>query len=309
MAERNGRQLPRRWVVSAVTLSLAGVATGAFGATRARDGDGAGPSHGPAPASPIPTTPAIDRIDQARTRIKAYVQRYDGHLAVAALDRQGTAAVTVGTRRFQTASIVKVNILAALLLRQSPPGKALSADTRRLAEAMIVSSDNDAAVALWQRIDGSRGLAAANRALGLQETRPNVHWGITTTTAADQLRLLSALTSPTGPLTPQDRTFIMGLMKKVIPEQRWGVSAAREPGNRSYYVKNGWDTADVDGGRWLVNSIGRIVEARHDWLIAVLSDHHVSQKEGVRVVEKTATYVLKELRAATRDDAATRTSG
>ncbi|MEV4824621.1 hypothetical protein [Micromonospora sp. NPDC049274] len=174
MAERKGRQLPRRWVVSAVTMSLAGVATAAFGA---RDGDGARPAHGPFPAGPIPTTPAIDRIAQARTRIKAYVQRYDGHLAVAALDRQGTAAVTVGAKRFETASIVKVNILAALLLRQNPPGRALRADTRRLAEAMIVSSDNDAAVALWQRIGGSRGLASANRALGLRETRPSSHWG------------------------------------------------------------------------------------------------------------------------------------
>ncbi|MEU7919374.1 serine hydrolase [Micromonospora zamorensis] len=283
-------------------MSLAGVATAAFGATRARDGDEAGPAHGPFPADPVPTTPAVDRLEQARTRIKAYVERYGGHLAVAALDRQGSAAVTVGTRRFETASIVKVNILAALLLRQKPPGKALGSDTRRLAEAMITSSDNPAAVALWQRIEGSRGLTAANRALGLPETRPNSHWGLTTTTAADQLRLLAALTSPTGPLTPQDRTLIMGLMNKVIPEQRWGVTAAREPGNRSVYVKNGWDTVDVDGGRWLVNSIGRIVEARHDWLIAVLSDHHVSQEEGVRVVEKAATYVLKEMRAATAGD-------
>ncbi|MDG4780112.1 serine hydrolase [Micromonospora sp. WMMD961] len=302
MAERAGRQLPRRWVVSAVTMSLAGVATAAFGATRGRNGDEAGPAQRPSPASPIPTTPAVDRIDGARRRIEAYVERYDGHLAVAALDRQGTAAVTVGAKRFETASIVKVNILAALLLRQKPPGKALSSDTRRLAEAMIVSSDNAAAVTLWQRIDGARGLTAANRSLGLRETKPNAHWGLTTTTAADQLRLLTALTSPTGPLTPQDRTFVMGLMKKVIPEQRWGVTDAREPGNPSVYVKNGWDTADVDGGRWLVNSIGRIVEARHDWLIAVLSDHHVSQEEGVRVVEKAATYVLKEMRAATAAD-------
>ncbi|MFI6235877.1 serine hydrolase [Micromonospora sp. NPDC050784] len=302
MAEGGGRPLPRRWVVSAVTLSLAGVATAAFGATRGGSGDGAGPSRSSSPAQPVPTTPAVDRIEQATTRIKAYLQRYDGRVAVAALDRQGTAAVTVGSRRFETASIVKVNILAALLLRQRPPGKALGADTRRWAEAMIVSSDNDAAVALWQRIEGSRGLTAANRALGLRETKPNPHWGLTTTTAADQLRLLTALTSPTGPLTPQDRAFVMDLMKKVIPEQRWGVTAAREPGNRSVYVKNGWDTVDVDGGRWLVNSIGRIVEARHDWLIAVLSDHHVSQKEGIRVVEKVATYVLKEMRAATAGD-------
>ncbi|MEK8104104.1 serine hydrolase [Micromonospora sp. M12] len=249
-----------------------------------------------------PTTPAIDRIEPARTRIKDYVQRYGGHLAVAALDRQGTAAVTVGTKRFETASIVKVNILAALLLRQTPPGKALNSNTRRLAEDMIVSSDNAAAVALWQRIDGSRGLTAANRALGLRETKPNTHWGLTTTTAADQLRLLTALTSPTGPLTPQDRSLVLGLMNTVIPEQRWGITAAREPGNRSVHVKNGWDTVDVDGGRWLVNSIGRIVEPRHDWLIAVLSDHHVSRKEGIRVVERAATYVLKELRAATAGD-------
>ncbi|WFE53371.1 serine hydrolase [Micromonospora sp. WMMD1155] len=301
MAEREGRQLTRRWVVSAVTMSLAGVATAAFGATRALDGGGAGPSHGPSPARPIPTTPAVDLVAEARKRIETYVERYDGHLAVAALDRQGTAAVTAGVKRFETASIVKVDILAALLLRQKPAGKALSSGTRRLAEDMIMSSDNDAAVALWQRIDGSRGLTAANRALGLRETKPNSHWGLTTTTAADQLRLLAALTSPTGPLTPQDRTFVLGLMKKVIPEQRWGVTAAGEPGNRSVYVKNGWDTADVDGGRWIVNSIGRIVEARHDWLIAVLSDHHASQEAGVRVVEQAATYVLKEMRAATAD--------
>ncbi|MEU4555309.1 serine hydrolase [Micromonospora violae] len=294
--------MTRRWVVSAVALSLTGVATAAFGATRGHHGDGAGPVRGSSPASPIPTTPAIDRIAVARTRIKAYLERYDGHVAVAAFDRQGTAGVTVGAKRFETASIVKVNILAALLLRQKPPGKALGSDTRRLAEAMIVSSDNAAAVALWQRIGGSRGLTAANRAFGLRETKPNSHWGLTTTTAADQLRLLTALTSPTGPLTPSDRTFIMGLMSSVIPEQRWGVTAAREPGSRSVYVKNGWDNSDADGGRWLVNSIGRVVEARHDWLIAVLSDHHVSQEAGVRVVEKVATYVLTEMRAATADD-------
>ncbi|MEV0216423.1 hypothetical protein [Micromonospora sp. NPDC050695] len=75
------------------------------------------------------------------------------------------------------------------------------------------------------------------------------------------------------------------------------------PGSRDTYVKNGWDNVDADGGRWLVNSIGRIVKPGHDWLIAVLSDHHVSQKDGVRVVEKAASYVLQEMRAATAHDA------
>ncbi|MEV7332029.1 serine hydrolase [Micromonospora sp. NPDC093244] len=283
-------------------MSVAGVATAAYGATRGVGHEGAAASPSRTPAQPVPTTPAVDWIGQARTRIETYVRQYDGHLAVAALDRRGSAAVTVGARRFETASIVKVDILAALLLRQRPPGKALSSANRELAEAMIRSSDNDAASALWQKIEGSRGLTAANRTLGLRETKPGSQWGRTTTTVADQIRLLGALTSPTGPLTAQDRRFVMGLMSTVVPEQRWGVTAGRAPGNRGTYVKNGWDTADADGGRWLVNSIGRVVEDRHDWLVAVLSDHHVSREAGVRVVEKAATYVLRELRAAAAHD-------
>jgi beta-lactamase class A len=246
----------------------------------------------------VPVSPTADRFAEARIRIESYVQRFDGHLGVAVLDRQGGANVTVNGRRFQTASIVKINILAALLLREQMRSRSLGASSRRLAEAMITASDNDATSMLWQEIGGQRGLAAANKTLGLHETRPNSHWGLTTTTAADQIRLLSALTASNGPLNAQNRRFILGLMGKVNPDQRWGVTAAAGSDNIKSYVKNGWVTVTDDSNRWLINSIGRIIEPDHDWLISVLSDHHVSQREGIRVVGNAARYTLHELRAA-----------
>ncbi|MET7952263.1 serine hydrolase [Micromonospora sp. NPDC005324] len=229
------------------------------------------------------------------------MQRFDGHLAMAMLDRQGGARVTVDVRKFQTASIVKVNILAALLLREQMRNRDLSSGARRLAEAMIVASDNDAASTLWREIEGQRGLAAANRTLGLRETRPNTQWGLTTTTAADQIRLLTVMTTPNGPLKTPNCRFILELMGRVNPDQQWGVTAGAEANNIESYVKNGWTTVTEDNNRWLVNSIGRIVEPDRDWLIAVLSDHHVSQEEGIRVVENATRYALRQLRTVSNE--------
>jgi beta-lactamase class A len=252
------------------------------------------------PAAPVAVTPAVDRLAEARVRIEAYVKRSGGHLAVAVLDRRSEASVTVGSRRFQTASIVKVNILAAVLLRAQRRGRDLTSSARRLAASMITVSDNDAASTLWRQIGGAPGLAAANRTLGLRETRPNVHWGMTTTTAADQIRLLTALTTPGGPLSPENQRFLLDLMGRVDVDQSWGIPAAAGQDATRSYVKNGWVTVAEDHDRWLVNSIGRITEPDHDWLVAILSDHQVSRRAGIQVVEKAAKYALRELRTAAR---------
>jgi hypothetical protein len=56
-------------------------------------------------------------------------------------------------------------------------------------------------------------------------------------------------------------------------------------------------TVAADGGRWQVNTIGRLVEPGHDWLVAVLSHHHTTRAAGVRMVEAIARLALGELRA------------
>ncbi|WBB66286.1 serine hydrolase [Micromonospora sp. WMMD812] len=285
-------------MVSSAVLALSGMSSIGVGVARLRSGAEGSVAPATSPTPPIRVSPTPDRLAIARSRIEAHVRRAGGHLSVAVLDRQGGANMTVGARRFQTASIVKVDILAALLLREQSRGHKLGSRARRLATNMIVISDNDAASSLWQEIGGSRGLATANRALGLRETTPNTHWGLTTTTAGDQLRLLATLVAPDGPLDPGNRQFVLDLMGRVDADQRWGVTAAAGPEATKAYVKNGWDTATADNNRWIVNSIGRLTDPDHDWLLAVLSDHHRTQADGIRVVEQAAAYALRELRAA-----------
>lgn len=197
--------------------------------------------------------------------------------------------------RTAAASIVKVDILVTLLLQAQKAHRRLTASERRLASRMIEHSDNDAATALWNIVGGSYGLGRANRTLGLRNTVPGPggYWGSTTTGAKDQVRILGALTGSSSPLNKQNRRYVLGLMSKVTADQAWGVSAA----GGTVALKNGWLPRPVDGGRWTVNSIGRVTTGRHTYLIAVISDRHPSLSTGIDAVED-AVRRLKALVAA-----------
>ncbi|MGN5377662.1 serine hydrolase [Streptomyces lasalocidi] len=103
------------------------------------------------------------------------------------LDGTGRSPVVHGEdTAYDTASIVKVDILAAVLLQAQDAGRELTAQERAHAEPMIKQSDNAAADALWRQIGQADGLAAANKRLGLTSTTsgPGGRWGLTWTTAA-----------------------------------------------------------------------------------------------------------------------------
>jgi beta-lactamase class A len=191
--------------------------------------------------------------------------------------------------RTATASIVKVDILVALLLRAQSADRELSAAERSLAARMIKNSDNAAATALWNGIGGSSGLARANRRLGLKSTvpGPSGYWGSTTTSARDQIRILAALAGSPSPLTKKHRHYVLDLMSDVRAGQDWGISAA----GGDVAVKNGWMPRTVHGGRWTINSIGRADTGDHDYLIAVISDRHPSMTTGVTTLEHAVTSI------------------
>ena len=103
--------------------------------------------------------------------------------AVAATDHvTGATYAFHASEAFETASVVKVDILAALLLRAQDAGRGLTAAERSLAGDMIRYSDNDAASALWWTIGGAAGLARANKRLGLTETPSRTAGGVSPTT-------------------------------------------------------------------------------------------------------------------------------
>ncbi|WP_063780809.1 serine hydrolase [Nonomuraea sp. SBT364] len=235
-----------------------------------------------------------------RKRLSRALDRYldgrAGRVSVAVRDLTTGLAFSYNTSlRPATASIVKVNLVMALLLRAQRERRRLSARERALAGRAVRVSDNDAATALWNAVGGAAGLAAANRKLGLRATAPDPGgaWGATSTSAADQVRLLRALTSDRSPLSARHRRYVLGLMKDVAPEQAWGVSAA--VGGTDVALKNGWLPRPRHGGRWTVNSVGRVRGDGHDYLIAVVSERHASMGEGVKVVEKVAKTVTATL--------------
>ncbi|MEU1013701.1 serine hydrolase [Streptomyces sp. NPDC005890] len=221
-----------------------------------------------------------------------------GHATAAVLDLDGTGGTPVlhgEDRPYDTASIVKVDILAALLLQAQDAGRQLTAQERKRAEPMIRRSDNAAANALWRQIGRASGLAAANKRLGLTSTMggPGGKWGLTRTTASDQIRLLRAVfgaggtvRAGSGGLDARSRAYVRTLMSKVVPEQSWGVSAAgTEDSGRA--LKNGWLERNTTG-LWDVNSVGRVTVKGHRYLVAVLSDGSASMDDGVSLVERTA---------------------
>jgi hypothetical protein len=290
------RGLSRRSVLAASVLALTGAgAVEACAVLRLTDEDRA-PAAGRPTQSPTPS-PTPDYLAAARTKVATYVEKVGkGHVTLAIKDRGSDLGLSIGTTSFQTASIVKVDILAALLLRARQRDEEITESDRRKAKKMITLSDNDAATALFQKIGGTAGLNTANRTFGLKQTKPVSSWGMSKTTAADQIRLLSAITDEDGRLGDEDRSYLFGLMSEVDATQNWGVPAAALPAATGVYVKNGWDNISADGGLWQVNSIGRLTEPGHDWLVAVLSNHHKTHPAGVRVVEAIAKYALTELR-------------
>ncbi|WP_405801528.1 serine hydrolase [Streptomyces sp. NBC_01506] len=250
-------------------------------------------------ATPVPSAPAPADIDGVMGKALDALPASDGRYTVAVQDLKGqrTALYGADTGPYDTASIVKVDILAALLLDAQDHGTALTAQQKQLAAAMIRSSDNAATDELWKAIGESAGLAAANERLGLTATKPGQdgHWGLTSTTAADQMVLLEAvLGDADSPLTADSRSYLRSLMNTVVADQRWGISAA-DDGKGSAgtpVLKNGWLPRSATG-LWDVNSIGSVEYGGHTLLVAVLSDGQPSYEKGVALVERAASTAVK----------------
>ncbi|MGV4987188.1 serine hydrolase [Streptomyces sp. NRAIS4] len=299
---RRARPSRRRPLLSAVlaVVAVGGVTAGgtAYVKTRAHAGtaavsSAATPSAAPsagvgeeASVEPV-TQPAVDR-DALLSKAMTGVSVPSGarvSAAVLAVD-SGESAVHGGAA-FDTASIVKVDILATLLLQAQDAGRQLTADEKAYATKMIENSDNASATELWHTIGRADGLDAANERFGLTSTSggDGELWGLTQTTAADQLALLQQVFGEDSKLSVASRTYVQGLMRSVEADQQWGVSAAAE-GN-SWALKNGW-LARGTTGLWDVNSIGRVTAGGTDYLVAVLSKGTETQAEGIALVEAAA---------------------
>ncbi|MFG2224980.1 serine hydrolase [Streptomyces sp. NPDC048644] len=236
-------------------------------------------------------------------------------IARALAPRHGRSALALYDRRtrthcefksgthFDSASVVKVTVLSALLRQADEAHRKLTPTEVRQTTAMITKSDNDSTSALWRRI----GPAGIKRFLALAHLRhtvpgPGTSWGLTQTTAGDQLTLMRLLDTDNPVLSPAARHYALGLMRHVVPDQRWGVPTG-SPATTTTQVKNGWLPRATEG--WRVHSVGSFTGHGRDYSMAVLSSGNRTMADGIATIEGASRVIHRDL-SATASPAARR---
>ncbi|MEW2394312.1 serine hydrolase, partial [Streptomyces venezuelae] len=210
--------------------------------------------------------------------------------------RTGLACHLAANRRYDAASVTKVLMMEAALRRAQEWSRNLTAWERRRIRPMITTSDNNAAGRLWNDL-GHPYLNRFLRRVGTTSTTlgPHGRWGLTRTTAADQMRLLGVLTGARHArdvLKERARAYGLRQMADVRRDQRWGVPAGMPRGVRAH-LKNGWLPRATLG--WRVHSVGVFKGAGRTYRIVVLSHGNPTMAYGVRTVERIAQAVHRGL--------------
>ena len=249
-----------------------------------------------APSAPrictAPSDPAL--ASRLSADLGAVLQRRSSTVALAVDGRRAGLRCELGSAwRLDSASLVKLTILAALLRRHMEEHRYLTQDELNLTAAMITASDGSATSALWQRL-GRGGLQHFLTVSGMTHTIPGPggYWGLTQLTAGDEMTLLNLLTTANSVLDGPSREYAQNLISDVIPSQHWGVPAGA-PGGLTVGVQDGWMPRRP--GDWRVNSIGVFTGRSGDYEIVVLTRDNSTMAYGATTIEDAAEVIHRDL--------------
>jgi hypothetical protein len=130
---------------------------------------------------------------------------------------------------------------------------------------MIEVSDNNAATALFNYVGGAPAVENWDRSVGLTGTTVVSNWGVSTTTATDQLRLLETYATPNPTLDAASREYGLSLLSQVEPSQIFGVNFGIGPGTLQAVKTGRLPSVGV------YNAFGWVKGDGRDYLIATLT--------------------------------------
>ncbi|MEU3839051.1 serine hydrolase [Streptomyces sp. NPDC028635] len=217
-----------------------------------------------------------------------------GTVALGVYDRTTNTTCTLrATSSFDSASTVKVTVLATLLWDAKKHNRYLTDREASLTRAMITQSDNNATSALWKQL-GLTKIKGFLAAAGMTRTTPGAggYWGLTQVNVTDEQKLLKLVTAKNSVLSDNSRAYILKLMGQVVSSQRWGTPAGA-PSSVAVHVKNGWLQRATHG--WRVHSLGTFNGAGHDYTITVLTQDNSTMSYGVTTIQNVAKAVHKDL--------------
>lgn len=167
---------------------------------------------------------------------------------------------------------------------------------------MIENSDNQAATTLLVDVGGPSALLRFDRAAGMTATTPSnlafipgtslPGWGLTTTTALDEVTLVSRFAYANDILSDDSREYGLSLMENIEADQAWGVSGGVPPGT-TVAIKNGW--LPLSPTDWQVNSIGWVFGSGRDYVLAVLTTGNRTEDYGIDTIQMIASSVFADL--------------
>jgi hypothetical protein len=206
-------------------------------------------------------------------------------------------------------SSIKVPILATLMREQ---GESLGPEEESWATSAITASDNEAAAALFGKIEERRGgLAGASAAVGevlhaAGSTATEVAtappppgavstYGQTEWSVGDAARFFAAL-GRCEVLGPQGTGYVESLMENVIAEQRWGLGEGGFPSDWRVGMKGGWGPEAESGGGYLVRQSGLLQDANGGVAVAMIAiDESGSYPAGASDLTRIAQWLAAEL--------------
>ncbi|MGW2780631.1 serine hydrolase [Streptomyces populi] len=278
-------RISRRARVLAASIGAAVIVPIAVGAT-------------PAGAAPAPTVSCTSSkaglAAKLKTDITAALANRRGTVAVGLYDRSTNTTCTLrATTSFDSASTVKVTVLAALLWDAKKHNRYLTSTETSLATKMITQSDNASTTKLWNQL-GMTKIKGFLTAAGMTKTTPGTggYWGLTQINVTDEQKLLKLVTAKNTVLSDNARAYILKLMGQVVSSQRWGTPAGA-PSTVAVHVKNGWLSRSSNA--WRVHSLGTFNGGGRDYTMSVLTVGSSTMDYGVATIQAVAKVIHKDL--------------
>lgn len=235
----------------------------------------------PEPEAPPAGHPWAERVAAA----KRFASSRRGDVSFAVVDEQGRLRGYHAGARFESASVVKVMLMAAYLRQGSVRDRDLDDADRRLLGPMIKRSANAPASAIFRRV-GADALSNLAREAGMKGFETNPVWGSSLIKAGDQAEFMYEIERF---IPERHRAYALGLMAGVVNRQRWGIPPA-VPAGWSIHFKGGWAP---EAAGWKINQVALITNGERRLSLAVLTRGNPSKGYGHGTIRGVAERLLR----------------
>ena len=193
-----------------------------------------------------------------------------------------------------TASVVKAQVLAGVLLAAQDAGRPLSASEAADVGLMMHYSHNTPPTSrLYIAVGGGVGMEALDQRFGIAGTSHTARYGATVSTAEDRTVLVEKLLIGGGPLDTLSVQAAWEWMSGVSAAQSWGVTAGLPDGYEAA-LKNGF--YPLRGAGWRLGTTGAVRDPNGGaYAMTVMTDRNPNESAGIALVEAITRHINSAL--------------